>query len=69
MKVKVLYGSEACDYADEHTMKGAIRKVKRGDIDGMYCEYEFDTKHDAVLIYKILEDADGWNSSIIDIEE
>lgn len=60
-KLKVLYGSEACDYADEHTYAGAVKKVKKGELDGSYCEYKFDTEEDMNTAKEMIADFDGWN--------
>lgn len=62
-KLKIIYGKEACDYYDGHTLLGTIRKIKSGDVYGDYGEYEFDTEEDAKLVCKILCDADGWDTN------
>lgn len=59
-KMKVIYGTNACDYADEFSEKGAIRKVSKGDIEGMVGNYTFDTKKDLETAKQILSDSDGW---------
>ena len=65
-KLRVLYGGEACDWADEHTsyIKGAIRSIKTGNIFGDYKEYEFDTEEDRNTAKIILEDSYGWDNNM-----
>ena len=65
-KLRVLYGGEACDWADEHAsyIKGAIRSIKAGNLFGDYKEYEFDTEHDREVALNILSDSNGWDNNM-----
>ncbi len=65
-KLLVLYGQEACDWADEHCsyIKGAIRQIKSGELFGGYQEFLFDTLHDREMAKNILEYSCGWENNI-----
>ena len=61
--ITVIFGSEACDYLDEHTVKGTIRKINKGDLEGMVAKYELDTPHDAEVLLQAIDDTLGWNDA------
>ena len=66
IKLVVVFGTEACNYALNYSIKGAIRKIKNGSIDclsGMYAKYELDTEADVAVLKQALNDAYGWNES------
>jgi len=65
-KLRVLYGEEACKWADEHAsyIKGAIRSIKAGNLFGDYKEYKFDTEQDRDVAKLILEDAYSWDNNM-----
>lgn len=65
-KLTVLYGEEACDYADEHRgyIQAAIRAIKAGKVFGGHAEYTFDTEEDRETAKLILEDAYGWENNM-----
>ena len=62
-RLDCIFGSEACDYADEHGLAAARRKVLSDDLFGAAHQYTFDTEHDRRLAEEILCDYDGWNNS------
>lgn len=62
--LKVIYGAEACAYADEHTPLGTIRAIKSNKIFGDYKEYCFETEQDRELAKQILEDSYGWDNNM-----
>ena len=64
-KLKVLFGTDACNYAEEFSEKGAIRKIHKGDVYGSVGTYTFDTEEDLKTAMKILEDFDGWMDYLI----
>ena len=59
-KVTVVYGTEACSYANEHTTKGAIRAINSGKVEGDYRTYEMDTEKDFRTLLDALEDSAEW---------
>lgn len=63
-KLKVIYGEEACTYAEEHTPLGAIRAIKSGKVFGDYHEYSFDTEDDRETAIQILGDSYGWDNNM-----
>lgn len=63
-KLKVIYGEEACTYADEHTPLGTIRAIKSGKVFGVYKEYSFNTENDRMIAIQILEDSYGWDNNM-----
>lgn len=65
-KLGVLYGAEACVWADGHSssVKGAIKQIKAGNLFGDYKEYEFDTEKDRETAKMILEDSYGWDNNM-----
>lgn len=58
----VIYGTEACEYADGHTIKGTIRAINSGKVFGSYQTYEMDTEGDLRTLLNALYDADGWDT-------
>ena len=64
----VVFGTEACRYADEHGTKKTISAIERGEIDGMWRTYELDTEADAEQLTHALCDAWGWDGSYFDTE-
>jgi len=65
-KLGVLYGAEACVWADEHpsSVKEAIKQIKAGKIFGDYKEYEFANSKDRETATILLEDAYGWDNNM-----
>lgn len=61
-KATVIYGTEASEYADGHTVKGAIRAIKSWKVFGDYKTYEMDTEEDLRTLLYSLEDANGWDT-------
>lgn len=61
-KVTVIYGTEASEYADGHTVKGTIRAIKSGKVFGDYKTYEMDTEEDLRTLLYALEDSNGWDT-------
>ena len=62
IKVKVIYGDEPFEYAEEHSFLGAERKVTRGELDGEIHVYELDTREDVEVLLQALYDASGWGA-------
>lgn len=59
-KLTVIFGKEACAYADGHGIKKAISEIDSGRIYGGYCHYETETEHDMDVVKKALSDSNGW---------
>lgn len=68
-KLTVVFGSEACYYADEHGTKETVAAIERDEIEGMWRTYELDTLEDAHQLTQALNDAWGWEGSFIDFEQ
>ena len=68
-QLTVIYGSEACDYYDGHSLKGTKIMVNKNKIYGMVESYVFDTEKDMELAKQILMDADGWENSAWEVKE
>ena len=67
-KLTVVFGSEACYYADEHGTKKTISAIEQGKIEGMWRTYELDTLEDVLQLAQALDDAWGWDGSYFDTE-
>lgn len=61
--VKVIYGENAAEYACDHGFGQAKRKITKGELEGAFETYEFDTEKDAATAIQILEDANGWEDN------
>ena len=64
IRLKVVYGIEACEYAEGHNIERTIRKIKDGSINGDHKTYLVDTEEDVKVIKQILADSNGWEDSI-----
>lgn len=68
-RLTVVYGKEACYYADEHGTTETVRALDTGELpEGMHRTYELDTWDDLLLMTQVLDDAWGWDASWFDIE-
>jgi len=68
-KLTVIYGTEACDEYDEHTLDTVKRKIRNGDISGDVKSYVFDTMHDVNIATQMLLDDDGWEINAWELKE
>lgn len=59
----VVFGTEACRYADEHSVKEAVELIQIGELEGMWRTYEMDTEDDILQLTQVLSDAWGWDAS------
>lgn len=67
-KLTVVFGTEACRYADNYGVKETVSAIERGEVGGMYRTYELDTEADAEQLTQALCDAWGWDGSYFDTE-
>ena len=67
-KLTVVFGTEACRYADNYGVHAAVSKIKNEVIEGMYRTYELDTEADAEQLTQALSDAWGWDGNYFDTE-
>lgn len=63
-KLTVVFGKRAAEYAFEHGIEGAIRKIKNGSLDGEYKVYKLDTKEDVEVVKQALQDSNGWEDVV-----
>ena len=66
IKFTVIYGTDACDYAMEHSVNSAKRALDSGKLDslqGMHRTYYLDTEADLEVVKQVLDDAWGWDAS------
>ena len=68
-QLTVIYGNEACDYYDGHSLRATKVMVNKNKIFGMVESYVFDTKKDMELAQQILLDADGWETNAWEVKE
>ena len=69
-KFTVVFGKEACNYADEHGVKKTVKAFNSGELnEGMYRTYEMDTEEDVKQLLQALDDAWGWDASTFDMEQ
>ena len=64
-KLKVIFGTDACNYAEEFSERGAIRKIHKREVEGDTGTYTFDTEEDLKTAIRILADSDGWMDYLI----
>ena len=69
-RLTVIFGQEACDYADGHGAKKTAKALDAGKFEcGMHRTYELDTWEDVLVLTQALDDAWGWDASYFDIEQ
>ena len=71
IKLTVIYGTDACNYAMEHSVNGAKRMLDSGKLDclqGMHRTYELDTEADLEVVKQVLDDAWGWEASYFEVK-
>ena len=66
-KLTVVFGTEACRYADEQGVKEAIELIQTGELEGMWRTYEMDTEDDIHQLTQALDDAWGWDASTFEL--
>ena len=60
IKIKIIFGEQATDYAADYGEKKALAKLKKGELSGEIREYELDTVNDEQVLIQALADFDGW---------
>lgn len=71
-RLTVIFGTAACDYADEHGTAETVKALESGELealDGMWRTYELDTEADVQQLINALDDAWGWDASWFDTEQ
>jgi len=68
-KLTVIYGTEACNEYNEHTLDTVRRKIRNGDISGDVKTCAFDTIHDVNIACQMLLDDDGWMTNAWELKE
>ena len=70
IKLTVIFGKVASDYALEHGTKAAVKAFRSGKlksgVDGTWKTYEMDTVEDVEMLTKAIGDAWGWDASYFD---
>lgn len=68
-QLTVIYGNEACEYYDGHSLRATKIAVNKCKVFGNVETYVFDTQKDMELAQQILLDVDGWENSAWEVKE